>query len=80
VLSKTLSAVVCGIDANIVEVEVDIPGIKTSEDHFHPVGLPDTAVRKSRDQVWAATRDPPVNCCSGGPNAALKLRGVHHKL
>jgi hypothetical protein len=30
VLYKTLSAAVCGIDASILEVEVDISGIKTS--------------------------------------------------
>ena len=47
-LYKTLSAAVYGIDANIIEVEVDISGIKTNEDHFHTVGLPDAAVRESR--------------------------------
>jgi hypothetical protein len=53
-LYKTLSAAVYGIDANIIEVEVDVSGIKTSEDHFHTVGLPDAAVRESRDRVRAA--------------------------
>ena len=50
-LYKTLSAAVYGIDANIIEVEVDVSGIKTNEDHFHTVGLPDAAVRESRDRV-----------------------------
>ena len=47
-LYKTLSAAVYGIDANIIEVEVDVSGVKMSEDHFHTVGLPDAAVRESR--------------------------------
>ena len=50
-LYKTLSAAVYGIDASIIEVEVDVSGIKTNEDHFHTVGLPDVAVRESRDRV-----------------------------
>ena len=49
-LYKTLSAAVYGVDANIIEVEVNISGIKTQEDHFHTVGLPDAAVRESRDR------------------------------
>ena len=47
-LYKTLSAAVYGIDANIIEVEVDISAVKASEDYFHTVGLPDAAVRESR--------------------------------
>ncbi len=56
-LYKTLSAAVYGVDASIIEVEVDISGIKTSEDHFHTVGLPDAAVRESRDRVRAALKN-----------------------
>src|SRR5271156_213127 len=56
-LYKTLSAAVYGIDANIIEVEVDVSGVKTSEDHFHTVGLPDAAVRESRDRVRAALKN-----------------------
>jgi magnesium chelatase family protein len=56
-LYKTLSAAVYGIDASIIEVEVDISGVKTSEDHFHTVGLPDAAVRESRDRVRAALKN-----------------------
>lgn len=40
-LYKTFSAAVYGIDAHTIEVEVDVSGIKTNEDHFHPVGLPE---------------------------------------
>jgi magnesium chelatase family protein len=50
-LYKTLSAAVYGIDANIIQVEVDCSGIKCDQDHFHTVGLPDAAVRESRDRV-----------------------------
>ena len=56
-LYKTLSAAVYGIDANIIQVEVDCSGIKCDQDHFHTVGLPDAAVRESRDRVRAAIRN-----------------------
>jgi len=56
-LYKTLSAAVYGINASIIEVEVDVSGIKTQEDHFHTVGLPDAAVRESRDRVRAALKN-----------------------
>src|SRR2546425_6231285 len=56
-LYKTLSAAVYAIDANIIEVEVDVSGVKTNEDHFHTVGLPDGAVRESRDRVRAALKN-----------------------
>src|ERR1700689_4082454 len=56
-LYKTLSAAVFGIDASLIQVEVDVSGIKTMEDHFHTVGLPDAAVRESRDRVRSALRN-----------------------
>src|SRR5438105_2647030 len=56
-LYKTLSAAVYGIDASIIQVEVDCSGIKTDQDHFHTVGLPDAAVRESRDRVKAALKN-----------------------
>ncbi len=56
-LYKTLSAAVYGIDASIIEVEVDVSGIKCDEDHFHTVGLSDAAVRESRDRVKAALKN-----------------------
>src|SRR6267142_4287545 len=56
-LFKTQSAAVYGIDANIIEVEVDV-GVKVTEhENFHTVGLPDAAVRESRDRVKAALRN-----------------------
>jgi magnesium chelatase family protein len=56
-LFKTLSAAVYGIDASIIEVEVDVSGIKMMEDHFHTVGLPDAAVRESRERIRAALKN-----------------------
>jgi len=56
-LYKTMSAAVYGIDASIIEVEVDVSGIKIMEDRFHTVGLPDAAVRESRDRVRAALKN-----------------------
>lgn len=54
-LSNILSSTVIGIDAYPVEVEVDI----TSKGlpHFSIVGLPDTAVKESRDRVKAALKN-----------------------
>jgi len=56
-LFKALSAAVYGIDANLIDVEVDYSGVVTNEDHFHTVGLPDAAVRESRDRVRAAIKN-----------------------
>jgi hypothetical protein len=53
-LFKVLSAAVYGIDANLIDVEVDYSGVVTEKDIFHTVGLPDAAVRESRDRVRAA--------------------------
>jgi magnesium chelatase family protein len=47
-LFKTQSAAVYGIDANIIEVEVDVSNVRNAEDNFQTVGLPDAAVRESR--------------------------------
>ena len=47
-LFKALSAAVYGIDANLIDVEVDYSGAVTEKDIFHTVGLPDAAVRERR--------------------------------
>ncbi|MBI5213020.1 MAG: YifB family Mg chelatase-like AAA ATPase [Nitrospirae bacterium] len=54
-LSRALSACVYGIDAHLVEVEVDI----TSKGlpHFSMVGLPDAAVKESKDRIKAALKN-----------------------
>jgi len=54
VLATVLSAAVVGIDATIVQVEVDVSfGLPA----FTMVGLPDTSVRESRDRVRTAIRN-----------------------
>jgi magnesium chelatase family protein len=79
-LFKALSAAVYGIDANIIDVEVDFSGIKTNEDHFHTVGLPDAAVRESRDRVRAAIKNsgfdvPPTHITINLAPADIKKEG-----
>jgi magnesium chelatase family protein len=54
-LFKTFSAAVFGIDAYLVEVEVDIGPGKPGT--FNVVGLPDNAVRESRERIKAAVRN-----------------------
>ena len=56
-LFKTLSAAVYGIDAELVEVEVDLTprsGDSQHETYVTVVGLPDLAVRESRERIRAA--------------------------
>lgn len=53
-LAKVLSSAVLGVDAYMVEVEVDIAlGLPS----FSTVGLPDLAVKESRDRVKAAIKN-----------------------
>jgi len=53
-LARVRSATVFGIEADDVFVEVDVaPGLPS----FTTVGLPDSAVRESRDRVRAAIRN-----------------------
>ena len=54
-LFKTRSAAVYGIEAYLVDVEVNISTGGNGE--FYIVGLPDTAVRESRSRVIAAIRN-----------------------
>jgi magnesium chelatase family protein len=54
-LAKALSAYVVGIDASLVEVEVDISS--RGLPHFSLVGLPDAAVKESKDRVRAALKN-----------------------
>jgi len=56
-LYKTLSAAVYGIDASLIEVEVDVAPVKTEQDHFTTVGLPDTTVRESRERIRSALKN-----------------------
>src|SRR5437867_686935 len=60
-LFKTLSAAVFGIDAYLVDVEIDLSprGGDGSVPAFTMVGLPDAAVRESRERIRAA-----INNCN----------------
>jgi magnesium chelatase family protein len=79
-LFKALSAAVYGIDANLIDVEVDYSGVVSEQDHFHTVGLPDAAVRESRDRVRAAIKNtgyliPPTHITINLAPADLKKEG-----
>src|ERR1700709_33454 len=79
-LFKTKSAAVYGIDAHIIDVEVDFSGVKTQEEQFHTVGLPDAAVRESRDRVRSAIKNsgfggPPTRSLINLAPADLKKEG-----
>jgi magnesium chelatase family protein len=52
-LFKAHSAAVYGIDAHLIDVEVDLYPSGTARDFFM-VGMPDTAVRESRERVKSA--------------------------
>ena len=54
-LFKTRSAAVFGIEAYPVDVEVHISA--GTNGSFYIVGLPDTAVRESRNRIIAAIRN-----------------------
>ena len=56
-LFRTQSAAVYGIDADLVDVEVDLTRVRSEADSSPPViivGLPDAAVRESRERIRAA--------------------------
>src|SRR4051794_10910585 len=77
---RALSAAVYGIDANLIDVEVDYSGVVSNEDHFHTVGFPDAAVRESRDRVRPAIKTsgyttPPPHIPITPPPADLKKEG-----
>jgi magnesium chelatase family protein len=79
-LFKVLSAAVYGIDANLIDVEVDYSGVVAEKDVFHTVGLPDAAVRESRDRVRAAIKNsgytiPPTFITINLAPADLKKEG-----
>ncbi|MBI4844325.1 MAG: YifB family Mg chelatase-like AAA ATPase [Nitrospirae bacterium] len=58
-LSKILSAALIGIDAHIVDVEVDITS--RGLPHFSTVGLPDAAVKESKERVRSALKNTGFN-------------------
>jgi len=66
-LYKTLSAAVYGIEAHFIDVEVDMyPG---EQRDFVTVGMPDTAVRESRERIKSAL----MNSGFGYPNKSVTI-------
>src|SRR5580698_6850066 len=79
-LFKSRSAAVYGIDANIIDVEVDFSGVVMDKEQFNVVGLPDAAVRESRDRVRSAIRNsgfdlPPTRITINLAPADIKKEG-----
>jgi magnesium chelatase family protein len=79
-LFKCHSAAVYGIDAHLIDVEVDYSGYKLDQEQFSTVGLPDAAVRESRDRVRSAIRNsgfdlPPTRITINLAPADLKKEG-----
>lgn len=58
-LFRTLSAAVYGIDADLVDIEVDITAARGESEQASVtiVGLPDAAVRESRERIRAALQN-----------------------
>src|ERR1700680_2002038 len=67
-LFRTRSAAVFGIDAHLIDVEVDMyPGGNSR--NFITVGMPDTAVRESRERIKSAL----LNSGFGYPNKSVTI-------
>jgi magnesium chelatase family protein len=67
-LFKTRTAAVYGIDAHLIDVEVDMYASGSARDFFL-VGMPDTAVRESRERIKSAL----LNSGFGYPNKAVTI-------
>ena len=66
-LFRTRSAAVFGIEAHLIDVEVDM--YNGSARDFVTVGMPDTAVRESRERIKSAL----LNSGFGYPNKAVTI-------
>ncbi len=72
-LAKVKSCAVVGIEANMIEVEVDLaPGTCI----YSVVGLPDTAVKESKERVIAALRNAGFDLPDGRITVNLAPAGV----
>ncbi len=67
-LFRTRSAAVQGIDAHPIDVEVDMYGSGSARD-FVTVGMPDTAVKESRERIKSAL----LNSGFGYPNRSVTI-------
>src|SRR5437868_15460777 len=66
-LFSTRSAAVFGIDAHLIDVEVDM--YPSANREFVTVGMPDVAVRESRERIKSAL----MNSGFGYPNKAVTI-------
>jgi len=66
-LFQTRSAAVYGIDAHLIDVEVDMYPSSTRD--FITVGMPDTAVRESRERIKSAL----INSGFGYPSKSITI-------
>ena len=66
-LFRTRSAAVYGIDAHLIDVEVDM--YPSASRDFITVGMPDTAVRESRERIKSAL----LNSGFGYPNKSVTI-------
>ena len=76
-LATVLSSAMLGIDAYIVKVEVDVAGGMPA---FSTVGLPDNAIKESRDRVTAAIKNsgfyfPPTRITANLAPADIRKAG-----
>src|SRR5712691_4912523 len=67
-LYRTRTAAVYGIDAHLIDVEVDMYPSSSARD-FVTVGMPATAVRESRERIKSAL----INSGFGYPNKGLTI-------
>jgi magnesium chelatase family protein len=67
-LFRTLSAAIQGIDAHVIEVEVDMYPAGSSRD-FVTVGMPDAAVKESRERIKSAL----LNSGFGYPSKSVTI-------
>ncbi len=67
-LFRTRSAAVFGIEAHLIDVEVDMYSGGNARD-FVTVGMPDTAVRESRERIKSAL----LNSGFGYPNKSVTI-------
>ena len=67
-LFRTLSAAIQGIDAHVIDVEVDMYPAGTNRD-FVTVGMPDAAVRESRERIKSAL----LNSGFGYPSKSVTI-------
>src|SRR5579862_7286111 len=84
-LFKTQSASVYGIDAYLVDVEVDVGSARMQD--FNVVGLPDNAVKESRERIKSALRNcgyefphgqgVTINMAPADVQRGLRLRSAH---